>query len=160
MRKTSSLVIIITLILGIMLAYTISGVSAIVFAQKNQTKINVTSVGKGATKIINQTSVPATQTTITVQKKTESVKNIPLPGNQTKLLPTNSQVKLLPVSNKTTITPTGKATTTIINETSTPINVISTKSSTVAKQPQPAGDQTANTRVGTNRLANKLFRDR
>ena len=150
MRKTTSLVIITTLAFGIMLiSATVSGASVVVFAQKNQTKTNVTPAGKQATKIINQTSIPANKTTTTIQKKTESVGKVPLPSNQTKLSPPGSQAKLPPVSNKTTTTPTGKATTTIINKTSTPINVTSTNATTATKQPQtsqpPTGNQTPNT---------------
>ena len=45
MRKTTSLVIITTLAFGIMLiSATVSGASVVVFAQKNQTKTNVTPV--------------------------------------------------------------------------------------------------------------------
>jgi hypothetical protein len=129
-----------------MLAATVSGASVGVSAQKNQTKTNVTPAGKQATKIINQTSIPANKTTTTIQKKTEPVGKVPLPSNQTKLSPPGSQAKLPPVSNKTTTTPTGQATTTIINKISTPINVTSTNASTAAKQPptsQLAGNQTA-----------------
>jgi hypothetical protein len=64
---------------------------------------NVTPAGKQATKIINQTSIPANQTTTTIQKKTEPVGNVPISGNQTKLSPPGSQAKLPAVSNKTTL---------------------------------------------------------
>jgi len=160
MRKTTTLVIAITLALGIMLTSSaaLSGASVVVFAQKNQTKTNVTPAGKQATKIINQTSIPANKTTTTIQKKTEPVGKVPLPSNQTKLSPPGSQAKLPPVSNKTTTTPTGKATTTIVNKTSTPINVTSTNASTAAKQPptsQPAGNQTAAKQSANNQTAAK-----
>ena len=102
--------------------------------------------GKQVTKIINQTSIPANQTTTTVQKKSEPVGNVPIPGgNQTKLSPPGSQAKLPAVSNKTSVTPTGKATTTIINQTSTPLNVTSTNATTAAKQPQTAPSPTNQT---------------
>jgi hypothetical protein len=160
MRKTTSLVIVITLALGIMLTSSaaVSGASVVVFAQKNQTKTNVTPAGKQATKIINQTSIPANKTTTTIQKKTEPVGKVPLPSNQTKLSPPGSQAKLPPVGNKTTTAPTGKATTTIVNKTSTPINVTSTNASTAAKQPptsQPAGNQTAAKQSTNNQTAAK-----
>ena len=141
-----------------MLAATVSGASVGVSAQKNQTKTNVTPAGKQATKIINQTSIPANKTTTTIQKKTERVGKVPLPSNQTKLSPPGSQAKLPPVSNKTTTTPTGQATTTIINKTSTPINVTSTNASTAAKQPptsQLAGNQTAAKQSTNNQTAAK-----
>ena len=69
-----------------MLASTISAASFVVFAQKNQSTTNVTPAGKQATKIINQTSIPANQTTTTVQKKTEPVENVPIPGTRQLLL--------------------------------------------------------------------------
>jgi hypothetical protein len=158
MGKTkSSLLILLTFAFGIMLASTISAASVVVFAQKNQTNTgasssgnqtttNVAPAGKEATRIINQTSIPANQTTTTVQKKTEPVGNVPIPSsNQLKLSPPGSQAKLPSVSNKTTVTPTGKATTTIINQTSTPLNVTSTNATTAAKQPQTTPSPTNQT---------------
>ena len=149
--KTNSLLIVLTFAFGVMLASTISTASVVVFGQKNQTNTgassssgnqtttNVTPAGKEATRIINQTSVPANQTTTTVQKKTEPVGNVSIPSNnQLKLSPPGSQAKLPSVSNKTTVTPTGQATTTTINQTSTPLNVTSTNATTAAKQPQTA----------------------
>jgi hypothetical protein len=146
MRKAkSSLLIVLTLAFGIMLASTVSAASFVVFAQKNQTTTNVTPAGKQATKIINQTSIPANQTTTTIQKKTEPVGNVPISGNQTKISPPGSQAKLPAVSNKTTVTPTGKATTTIINQTSTPLNVTTTNATSAAKQPQTTPSPTNQT---------------
>jgi hypothetical protein len=145
MRKTKSLLIVLTLAFGIMLASTISAASVIVFAQKNQTTTNVTPAGKQATKIINQTSIPANQTTTTIQKKTEPVANVPISGNQTKISPPGSQAKLPAVSNKTTVTPAGQATTTTINQTSTPLNVTTTNATTAAKQPQTTPSATNQT---------------
>jgi flagellar basal body-associated protein FliL len=78
--RSTSLAIVITLALVIMLAATVSGASVGVSAQKNQTKTNVTPAGKQATKIINQTSIPANKTTTTIQKKTEPVGKVPLPS--------------------------------------------------------------------------------
>ena len=152
--------ILLTFAFGIMLASTISAASVVVFAQQknqtktgasspsggNQTTTNVAPAGKEATRIINQTSIPANQTTTSIQKKTEPVGNVPIPtGNQLKLSPPGSQAKLPAVSNKTSVTPTGKATTTIINQTSTPLNVTSTNATTAAKQPQTAPSPTNQT---------------
>jgi hypothetical protein len=154
--KTNSLLIVLTFAFGIMLASTISTASVVVFAQKNQTKTasssgnqtttNVTPAGKQATRIINQTSIPANQTTTTIQKKTEPVGNIPIPSsNQLKLSSPSSQAKLPAVSNQTTVTPIGKATTTVINQTSTPLNVTSTNATTATKQPQTSPSATNQT---------------
>ena len=154
--KTNSLLIVLTFAFGIMLASTISTASVVVFAQKNQTKTasssgnqtttNVTPAGKQATRIINQTSIPANQTTTTIQKKTEPVGNIPIPSsNQLKLSSPGSQAKLPAVSNQTTVTPIGKATTTVINQTSTPLNVTSTNATTATKQPQTSPSATNQT---------------
>src|ERR671933_646731 len=158
-RNTNSLLIVLTLAFGIMLASSISTASVVVFAQQknqtntgasssggNQTTTNVAPAGKEATRIINQTSIPANQTTTTVQKKTEPVGNVSIPSsNQLKLSPPGSQAKLPSVSNKTTVAPTGQATTTIINQTSTPLNVTSTNATTAAKQPQTAPSPTNQT---------------
>jgi len=159
-KTKSSLLIVLTFAFGIMLASSISTASVVVFAQQknqtktgasspssgNQTTTNVAPAGKEATRIINQTSIPANQTTTTVQKKTEPVGNVPLPsGNQAKLSPPGSQPKLPAVSNKTTVTPAGQATTTTINQTSTPLNVTSTNATTAAKQPQTTPSATNQT---------------
>jgi hypothetical protein len=155
--KTNSLLIVLTFAFGIMLASTISTASVVVFAQQknqtktasssgNQTTTNVAPAGKEATRIINQTSIPANQTTTTVQKKTEPVGNVPLPsGNQTKLSSPGSQPKLPAVSNMTSVTPAGQATTTTINQTSTPLNVTSTNATTAAQQPQTTPSPTNQT---------------
>jgi hypothetical protein len=155
MGKTKSLSIVLTFAFGIMLASTISSAASVaVFAQKNQTTTNVAPAGKQATKIINQTSVPANQTTTSIQKKSEPVGNVSLPsGNQTKLSPPGSQAKLPPVSNQTTTTPIGKASTTVINQTSTPLNVTSTNATTAAKQPQTAPSPTNQTAPPTSSAA-------
>ena len=140
------LLIVLTLAFGVIMTSTISAASVAVFAQKNQTTTNVTPSGKQATKIINQTSIPANQTTTTIQKKSQSVGKVPIPSsNQLKLSAPGSQAKLPAVSNKTSVTPTGKATTTIINQTSTPINVTSTNATTAAKQPKTAPTATNQT---------------
>jgi hypothetical protein len=73
--------IVLTFAFGVMLASTIPAASQVVFAQKNQITTNVAPSGKEATRIINQTSIPANQTTTTVQKKTESVGNVPVPSS-------------------------------------------------------------------------------
>ena len=145
MRKTKSFSIVLAFIFGIVLASNISAASVNVFAQKNQTTTNIAPAGNQATKIINQTSIPANQTTTSVQKKTEPVGNVPIPGNKTVLSPPGSQAKLPAVSNKTTVTPTGQATTTIINQTSTPLNVTSTNATTAAKLRQTAPSPTNQT---------------
>jgi hypothetical protein len=76
MRKITSLAIVLTLALGLMLASTIS-VGPGAFAQKNQTKASfsnsnqktITPAGKQASKIINQTNIPANKTTTTIKKR-------------------------------------------------------------------------------------------
>ena len=74
--------IVLTFAFGVMLASTIPAASQVVFAQKNQKTTNVAPSGKEATRIINQTnSIPTNQTTTTVQKKTESVGNVPVPSS-------------------------------------------------------------------------------
>ena len=152
MRKTRSLLILLPLAFGIILASAISAASVVVFAQENQTTTNVTPAGKQTTKIINQTSTPANLTTTTIQKKSEPVGTVPLPSNQTKLSPSGSQAPLPPVSNKTTTTPTGNATTTIINQTSTPINVTSTNASTALNNYKHHHQQLIKQQLNNNHL--------
>jgi hypothetical protein len=150
-KKTTSIAIVLTLAFGIILASSTSsiGPTIVVFAQKNQTKApspssssnsnqtTVTPAGKQATKIINQTTIPANQTSTTIEKTAKPVEKTPLSVNQTKNLSSSSstQAKLPPVSNKTEVTPAGKATTTVINQTSTPVNVSTTTTGNATKQP-------------------------
>jgi hypothetical protein len=135
-KKTTSLAIVLTLAFGVILASTAVSVgpTVVVFAQKNHTKASsssnsnqttVTPAGKESTKIINQTTIPANQTSTTIEKTAKPVEKTPLSVNQTKNLSSSSssRAKLPPVSNKTTVTPAGKATTTVINQTTTPVNV-------------------------------------
>src|SRR4051794_27264207 len=130
-KKITSLAIVLMLAFGVILASTAVssvGSAVVVFAQKNQTKASsssnnsnqttMTPAGKQSTKIINQTTIPANQTSTTIGKTAKPIETTPLSVSQTKknLSPSNIQAKLPPVSNKTTVTPAGKATTTVINQ--------------------------------------------
>jgi hypothetical protein len=101
---------------------------------QNQSLATVT--GKAQTTTINKTSVPAAQTSVTVNQTTKPVEG------QAKLKPLANQTlqqqvpSLSGIKNKTIVQATGPATTTIVNKTTVPFNqtVIGTENST--KSPQ------------------------
>ena len=87
----------------------------------NQTTAKTT--GQPETTVLNKTTIPAQQTTVTVNQTSEPTMTNqtlqPLENltNQTQALPSLSGIQ-----NKTMVTPTGNATTTIVNKTTVPFN--------------------------------------
>jgi hypothetical protein len=87
----------------------------------NQTTAKTT--GQPETTVLNKTTIPAQQTTVTVNQTSE-----PIMTNQT-LQPlenltnqTQAPPSLSGIQNKTMVTPTGNATTTVVNKTTVPFN--------------------------------------
>jgi hypothetical protein len=87
----------------------------------NQTTAKTT--GQPETTVLNKTTIPAQQTTVTVSQTSEPTMTNqtlqPLQNltNQTQALPSLSGIQ-----NKTMVTPTGNATTTVVNKTTVPFN--------------------------------------
>jgi hypothetical protein len=87
----------------------------------NQTTAKTT--GQPETTVLNKTTIPAQQTTVTVNQTSEpAITNQTLQPlenltNQTQALPSLSGIQ-----NKTVVTPTGNATTTVVNKTTVPFN--------------------------------------
>jgi len=104
----------------------------------NQTRAEIT--GKPETTIINKTTIPAQQTTVTVNETTSS-------RNQSALQPLQNQtlgeapVDLSAIKNKTVLQPTGEAQTTMVNKTTVPFEQ-TTVEGINQTQAQQQGNQT------------------
>jgi hypothetical protein len=109
------------LIIALFLSNIIIPISVLsdVLAQNN-TNTSTTITGRPETGIINQTSIPAVQTNVTVERTTQPVPQEALQpiGN----LSSGSVTNLTKLENQTLIKPTGPATTTTINATQIPFN--------------------------------------
>ncbi len=116
-------------VVGLVLILTAGAVAPVlssnVFAQtENETETAATITGEPETSIINQTTIPAEQTNITVEQTTEQVGEQALEplGNLSVGQPSN----LTEIENRTVVEPTGPATTTIVNTTQIPFNQTTT----------------------------------
>jgi hypothetical protein len=96
-----------------------TSVSVTAFAQ-NQTETSATLTGQPETGIINQTTIPAEQTNITVEQTTQPVQQQALQplGN----VSSGPAANLTELENKTMLKPTGPAITTTVNATQIPFN--------------------------------------
>ena len=83
----------------------------------NQTRAEIT--GKPETTIINKTTIPAQQTTVTVNKTTSSLDQSALQPLQNQTM-AQAPVDLSAFKNKTILQPTGEAQTTMLNKTTVP----------------------------------------
>ena len=112
-----------------------TSVSVTAFAQ-NQTETSAALTGQPETGIINQTTIPAEQTNITVEQTTQPVQQQALQplGNVSSGPATN----LTELENKTMLKPTGPAITTTVNATQIPFNqtVLEVENQSQGKQQQ------------------------
>src|SRR5215212_4638352 len=99
----------------------------------NQTRAEIT--------IINKTTIPAQQTTVTVNETTSS-------RNQSALQPLQNQtlgeapVDLSAIKNKTVLQPTGEAQTTMVNKTTVPFEQTTVEGINQTQAQQQQGNQT------------------
>jgi hypothetical protein len=107
--------------------------------------------GQPETTVLNKTTIPAQQTTVTVNQTSEpAVTNQTLQPlenltNQTQVLPSLSGIQ-----NKTVVTPTGNATTTVVNKTTVPFNqTMVTGGSNQSQEQQQQQQQTSNATTST-----------
>jgi hypothetical protein len=108
----------------------------------NQTRAEIT--GGPETTIINKTTIPAQQTTVTVNETTSSI-------DQSALQPLENQtlgdvpVDLSNIENKTVLQPTGEAQTTMLNKTTVPFEQTTVEgiNQTEGQQQGGQGNQTA-----------------
>jgi hypothetical protein len=119
-----------TLAVLLSLASLTNSLSSTAFAQGNQTTATTASssnqtgaqvTGQPETTVLNETTIPAQQTNVTVNQTAEPVgPQVPQPLEN--LTQSQSAANLSGFENKTMVTPTGPATTTLVNKTTVPFN--------------------------------------
>jgi hypothetical protein len=121
-----------TLAVLLSLASLTNSLSSTAFAQGNQTTGTTASssssnqtgaqvTGQPETTVLNETTIPAQQTNVTVNQTAEPVGPQALQPLEN-LAQSQSAANLSGFENKTMVTPTGKATTTLVNKTTVPFN--------------------------------------
>ena len=105
----------------------------------NQTGAKIT--GKPETTIINKTTIPAEQTTVTVNKTASSLDKSALQPLQNQTLG-KAPVDLSAFKNKTVLQPTGEAKTTIVNKTTVPFQQTTVEGMNQTQTQQQQGNQT------------------
>jgi hypothetical protein len=119
-----------TLAVLLSLASLTNSFSSTAFAQGNQTTATTASssnqtgaqvTGQPETTVLNETTIPAQQTNVTVNQTAEPVGPQVLQPLEN-LTQSQSAANLSGFENKTMVTPTGPATTTLVNKTTVPFN--------------------------------------
>lgn len=119
-----------TLAVLLSLASLTNSLSSTAFAQGNQTPTASSSssnqtgaqvTGQPETTVLNETTIPAQQTNVTVNQTAEPVSPQALQPLEN-LTQSQSAANLSGFENKTMVTPTGPATTTLVNKTTVPFN--------------------------------------
>src|SRR5918994_5820461 len=118
-----------TLAVLLSLASLTNSLGSTAFAQGNQTSTASSSsnqtgaqvTGQPETTVLNETTIPAQQTNVTVNQTAESVSPQALQPLEN-LTQSQSAANLSGFENKTMVTPTGPASTTLVNKTTVPFN--------------------------------------
>ena len=110
----------------------------------NQTRAKIT--GESETTIINKTTIPAQQTTVTVIENTSSLDQSALQPLQNQTM-AEGPVDLSAFKNKTILQPTGEAQTTMLNKTTVPFEQTSVEGINKT-QTQQQGNQTGTQQQG------------
>src|ERR671918_1731420 len=120
-----------TLAVLLSLASLTNSLSSTAFAQGNQTTATTASsssnqtgaqvTGQPETTVLNETTIPAQQTNVTVNQTAEPVSPQALQPLEN-LTESQSAANLSGFENKTMVTPTGPATTMLVNKTTVPFN--------------------------------------
>src|SRR5918999_725658 len=105
----------------------------------NQTRAEIT--GGPETTIINKTTIPAQQTTVTVNETTSSIDQSALQPLQNQTLG-DVPVDLSAIENKTVLQPTGQAQTTMLNKTTVPFEQTTVEGANQTQEQQQQGTQT------------------
>ena len=143
-----------TLAVLLSLASLTNSLSSTAFAQGNQTTAPTTSsssnqtgaqvTGQPETTVLNETTIPAQQTNVTVNQTAEPVSPQALQPLEN-LTESQSAANLSGFENKTMVTPTGPATTTLVNKTTVPFNQtmvgVGEANQTTGQQNQTGGGQ-------------------
>jgi hypothetical protein len=106
----------------------------------NQTRAEIT--GKPETTIVNKTTIPAQQTTVTVNETTSSIDQSALQPLQNQTLG-EAPVDLSAIENKTVLQPTGEAQTTILNKTTVPFEQTTVEGINQTQGQQQQGNQSS-----------------
>jgi hypothetical protein len=128
-------------------------------AQGNQTTATVT--GKANATIVNKTTVPAEQTTVTVNQTSKSVGQgglKPLENQTVKQAQQQPAANISSVKNQTMVKPTGQATSTIVNKTTVPFNqttVTTGNETTTPTSPASQANQSAQSQANQSTSQNK-----
>jgi hypothetical protein len=114
----------------------------------NQTRAEIT--GGPETTIINKTTIPAQQTTVTVNETTSSIDQSALQPLQNQTLG-DVPVDLSAIENKTVLQPTGEAQTTMLNKTTVPFEQTTVEgiNQTGTQQQGGQGQQQQGNQTGT-----------
>src|ERR671911_2081895 len=107
----------------------------------NQTRAEIT--GGPETTIINKTTIPAQQTTVTVNETTSSIDQSALQPLQNQTLG-DVPVDLSGIENKTVLQPTGEAQTTMLNKTTVPFEQTTVEGINQTEGQQQGGQQQGN----------------
>jgi hypothetical protein len=120
-------------------------------SSSNQTGAQVT--GQPETTVLNETTIPAQQTNVTVNQTAEPVSPQALQPLEN-LTQSQSAANLSGFENKTMVTPTGPATTTLVNKTTVPFNQtmvgVGEANQTTGQQNQTGGGQQAQQQQANN----------
>ena len=120
-------------------------------SSSNQTGAQVT--GQPETTVLNETTIPAQQTNVTVNQTAESVSPQALQPLEN-LTQSQSAANLSGFENKTMVTPTGPASTTLVNKTTVPFNQTMVgageANQTTGQQNQTGGGQQAQQQQANN----------
>jgi len=128
-------------------------------AQGNQTTATV--AGKANATIVNKTTVPAEQTTVTVNQTSKSVGQgglKPLENQTVKQAQQQPAANISSVKNQTIVKPAGQATTTIVNKTNVPFNqttVTTGNETTTPTSPASQANQSAQLQGNQSTSKNK-----
>jgi len=128
-------------------------------AQGNQTTATV--AGKANATIVNKTTVPAEQTTVTVNQTSKSVGQgglKPLENQTVKQAQQQPAANISSVKNQTMVKPAGQATTTIVNKTNVPFNqttVTTGNETTTPTSPASQANQSAQLQGNQSTSKNK-----
>src|SRR5215203_2153485 len=143
-----------TLAVLLSLASLTNSLGSTAFAQGNQTATGSSSsnqtgaqvTGQPETTVLNETTIPAQQTNVTVNQTAEPVSPQALQPLEN-LTQSQSAANLSGFENKTMVTPTGPATTTLVNKTTVPFNQTMVSAGeanqTTGQQNQTGGGQQA-----------------
>src|ERR671921_1128400 len=152
-----------TLAVLLSLASLTNSLSSTAFAQGNQTSPTAASsssnqtgaqvTGQPETTVLNETTIPAQQTNVTVNQTAEPISPQALQPLEN-LTESQSAANLSGFENKTMVTPTGPATTTLVNKTTVPFNQtmvgVGEANQTTGQQNQTGGGQQAQQQQANN----------